>query len=388
MLALLGIHLASRAGERGFAVSNIAAANAVEALAVWWTYQRRLGWGERHERLPGSRKLRRWKDAEPPSFGEAISRSFYVVQPMRIGTLDPLATFGLVNAPSRRFNSYSVAPRGESLLEEACPAARTTLESWVTGGELPYQYNATINDIDPTQPVVPLAAEILLEGFLSGGERERRRRDAALKWVSALRSHAEGHASWNNRPHDISEEHWHDMRAGSHFGLLLTAAGAVDTGSLLDHVEAALAQMGKREIALGELPRLLPTEPIAEVRRRAVHFLDLRHDPSPDGMATRLCIDCLVRDDADMLSRLIERDGRILRLVDGKVLPGPAFAGRTLAFDRSDTAALLSDEEEDRAEEAPVGVLPPLPDGISYRVGNLFHLAPDLLGIADGRRTA
>ena len=102
VLALLGIDLAASAREQGRPVTNIAAATGVEALAVWWTYEKRVGWAERAARLPGFRKLRRKKN-KPPTFAEASSRSFYVVQPMRIGTLDPLAAFGLVDAPSRRF---------------------------------------------------------------------------------------------------------------------------------------------------------------------------------------------------------------------------------------------------------------------------------------------
>src|SRR5438046_1171645 len=99
VLALLGIHLAeSRPGGR--LVSNITTANAIEALAVWCAYQRN-GW-QRHERLRGLRKLAAHQN-EAPNFKTAASTAYYVVQPMRIGTRDPLAALGFVEAPSRRF---------------------------------------------------------------------------------------------------------------------------------------------------------------------------------------------------------------------------------------------------------------------------------------------
>lgn len=375
VLALLGIHLAAFAREQGVAVSNITGATGVEALAVWWTYEKRLGWHERHGRLPGFRKLRRWRGRKAPTVAEATSRDFYIVQPMRIGTLAPLAAFGLVHAPSRLFNSYSVAPRGEALLEQACPTARTSLERWIIGGDAPYQYSNTIDDIDPTRLLAPCAIELLREGFLSGIDGEGQRRAEALSWVSALRSRSEGHPDWGIKPPEIAEVHWKDMRSGAAFGSLLAAVGAVDAGSLLDHVEAAIGQNAQHQVALRDLPRWLPVSSVKEVRRRAADFLDLRHDPSPDQIASRLCHECQISDDAELLARLIERDGRILRLVDGKVLPGGAFAGRQIG---DAAAAPALEEDDDALEEAPMDGLPPLPEEISHRIGNLFHLASDL----------
>lgn len=385
VLALLGIELAARAREKGVTVSNIAAATAVEALAVWWTYERSK-WKESQRRLPGFRKLKRRNEKNPerPTFKEAISRNFYVVNPMRSATRDPLAAFGLVEAQSRRFNSYSISPLGAKLLENACPKACSSLEDWVMGGDLPGHFNATIDEITPTRKLSKGAAEILHDKFVAENDGGGQRRKAALAWISNLNSR-EGHTDWNIKPDEIDEEHWKDMRAGASFTALLASAGGVETGSLLDHVEATLGQTAARSIAIGDLPKQVPEGAVISVRKLANDFLEQGHDPSPGGMAGQFCNECKTADPVQLLANLIKRDGRILRFVDGVVLQGAAFAGRpvteALAPQTDDDDEATPDEEQ---EDAP----PPLPEGISQRIVNLYYFAQDLPEGSNGKATA
>lgn len=371
LLALLGIHLAERARAGGQDLSNIAAANAVEALAVWLSL-RHLGW-PRDARLPGRQKLSRHRDLRDLSFATAGTRSFYVTQPMRVGTLAPLHAFGLAEGESRRFNGYNVTSRGLRLLENAFPSSRAMLLRWVCGGPLPRRRTELRAELDPTSPLTGAVSEILRDGFLSGPASDRTRRREALAWIGALRRDRRSHTDWATRPDEIEDDaHWRDMRAGARFFEVVALGGAVDRGSVLDHLEAGLGAFPRQRVPVDLAPSLVPADRLQALRYAAKAFLAEDHDPSPDRMATAFCNECIQRSDVEVIRSLVARDGRILRLVDGELRPGGAFAGRPIA-----APALVEDEE---APDAPVIEEGELPPSISFRVRNLYHLAPDLAG--------
>jgi hypothetical protein len=378
LLALLGIYLAETVRRQGRSLSNITTANAVEALAVWCAYKKH----GKHPRLPGVRKFRRQGLEQDPTFKLAGSRTFYVSQPMRIGTVDALAMLGFVEAPSRRFNAYSCTQWGQTFLEIACPEARRTLRDWVSGGNLPHRRKATIDDLDPTRPLPDRAREILREAFMSGASPDRMRRKRALDWVEALRRRAGGHTDWSRRPSEIADAaHWADMRAGAGFArVVAAAAGEIEGGSVLGQIEARMGAAGSRKLAIADAADNSLWPALEELRRRACAFLEAGHDPSPGRAASRFCEDCVQADDAALLSRLIDRDGRILRLDGAVILAGAAFRGQPLGTARgADTAGLdHEDAAEEGADEAPADGIPPLPEGISVRIRNLVSLADDL----------
>lgn len=380
ILALLGIHLAETLRREGRGPANIAAANAVEALAVWLTLSRN-GWS-RDARLPGYLKLQQHTQREDPTFRHAGGRAFYVSQPMRIGTRDALPMLGLVSAPSRRFNSYGLTERGLALLEATCPRARTPLLLWAGGGHLPVRRRAIFEDLDPTRPLPDRAREILREAFLSGPEAERARRREALTFVERLRARPGGHTNWDVRPPEISDPaHWADMRAGAALaGLMEVAAGEGSGNSVLGRIEARMGAAGLRRITLGDAvdATLVPALDLLRVRAQA--FLATGHDSSPGRAVTRFCEDCVEADAASLIGRLVARDGRILRLIDGAILAGTAFRGQPLREpDPDDVADAMEDE---LPEEAPEETVPPLPEGISRRIRNLAALALDLRATA------
>lgn len=381
VLALLGVHLAETLRREGRGPANIAAANAVEALAVWLTLTRNK-WS-RDARLPGYLKLQQHASNEAPTFRHAGSRAFYVSQPMRIGTRDALPMLGLVSAPSRRFNSYAVTERGLALLEATCPRARTPLQLWAGGGSLPGRLKVIAEELDPTQPLPDRAREILREAFLSGPEAERARRREALSFVEGLRARPNGHTAWDTRPPEISDPaHWADLRAGAALaGVMEAAAGEGPSGSVLGRIEARMGAAGLRRLALAEAVDAPLAPALDLLRSRARAFLATGHDPSPGRTAARFCTDCNEADAQTLVDRLVARDGRILRLIDGIILAGPAFQGRPFREpDPNDTADAVEDEVP---EEAPEETVPPLPEGISRRIRNLAALAPDLRVIHD-----
>ncbi|WP_155897331.1 hypothetical protein [Aureimonas ureilytica] len=380
VLALFGVRLAEEARKVGRRCTNIAAANAVEALAVWLTLQNN-GWS-RNERLPGFLKLQRHRGKEPPSFKEASSTAFYVTQPMRIGTGDALVTLGLVSATSSRFNSYTVTDRGQALLDLTCEGSRRALQSWAAGDHLTTRRRPIAEQLDPTRPLPDGARELLRNAFLAGDDFERARRRQALAFVEAIRVRAGGHVAWDMRPPEIEDaEHWADMRAGAALSAVVeAAAGEGEGGSVLGRIEAHMGAAGLRKLALHEAADsnrdAALRAALDHLRAQAQSFLSAHHDPSPGQAATRFCADCAEADAETVVARLVARDGRILRLVDGFVLAGSAFRGQPVREQDPDDLAEAPPEEG--PDEPPEEAVPALPAAISRRIRNLAALAPDL----------
>lgn len=374
VLALLGVHLAETLRSQGRGTANIAAANAVEALAVWWTLSR-TGWS-RDPRLPGSLKLRRYPGREDPSFKLASGRAFYVSQPMRIGTRDALPMLGLVAATNRQFNSYSITESGRALLEIVCPKACKALQPWASGGDLPGRKKMLSEQLDPTSELPHQAREILRAAFLSGRDFERSRRRQALAFVERLQPG--GHTSWNDRPTEITDHvHWADMRAGAELASAMeAAAGEGANVSVLGKIEARMGAAGVRKLSLDDAVDTSLAPALDRLRSRARTFVSSGYDPSPERAAGQFCRECIEPDPKILVASLVARDGRILRLIDGSICAGSAFKGQPFQEpDPDEKAEVVPDEG---AGEAPDGAAPPLPEGISRRIHNLASLAPDL----------
>ena len=90
-------------------------------------------------------------------------------------------------------------------------------------------------------------------------------------------------------------------------------------------------------------------------------------------IALDLCNALLKGSDDDLLAALVTRDGRVLRLVDRTVLPGPAYRGAFTA----QTQAQDDLQTDDEPSPPPAGHWPP---GISRRLANLYLINLDLAG--------
>ena len=369
-LALLGIQVAQRARELGKQVTNIECANAIEAIACRLSFDYNKWVSD--ARLQGRTKLQGKSDMH---FKVVRQRNFYVTQPMRMATVQALPALGLVVTDGTRFNAYQCSPIGQDFLREACsgfsPFKRGVVDHlvlWVCGNDdKGVISNALRQALSPLDPLPVRAREVLQEQLRRGRDLESAddepRRRSALAWVESLRPLKNADLSWNARPPEILSDHWNDLRAGALFFSAREAAIRA-----LDLLEAHIGNQssGQRFALTSAIPDSV-TPQLQLLKDTASAFLNSAHT---DQDANVFCRECLAESSADVVRRLVERDGRVMRLVANEVRPGPAFQGGI----RVDSA-----EETESIEAAPV----PSddinwPEGISYRVRNLFLLNLDL----------
>ena len=114
-LATLGVAVAEQVRNDGKPVQNIETANAIEALACWLALDHNE-W-KSAPRLRGATKLLGKRDL---SFATVRKRGFYVTQPMRMTTVQPLRALGFVASASERFGTFSCSDEGSAFIEAAC----------------------------------------------------------------------------------------------------------------------------------------------------------------------------------------------------------------------------------------------------------------------------
>jgi len=367
LYAALGIQFAEDTSKR-----NIPVANAIEALACMLALQD-VG---TDPRLRGRRKLS-GRSLDTP-FKTVSRRSFYVVQPMRLGMAQPLLELGFASAEggSARFNALRLTERGEEFTTAALlgfrPFNRTVedhLLRWVAGAA------GTKNDTDPLKralsPIEPLpkgAVEILRERLVSGGQGATRR-SAAMDWVRQ-ESHS---GDWGQRPAVLDAAHWHALREGASFFDLRDASLAC-----LDEIERGMAGSSDHRRGLSALVGSLENH-LRNTLEKARCLLE-NIEKRPEGAAVvgagdgeyfaRRLANC--HDDVERVRVLVERDGRVLRLTGDEVSRGPAFNPDS----RSSTeAGEKSDDSVGRGSRASG-----FPTGISTRIYNLSRLCRDLDG--------
>ena len=370
MLATLGVAIAERVRNSGKRTQNIDVTNAVEALACWLALESN-GW-KRDPRLRGALKLSGKKDR---SFATVSKRSFYVTQPMRQATVQPLRALGVVESRGERFNAFRCTQNGESFIDEACaayrPHKRTVLDHlvmWAKGIHDDIGNSSELRKaLSPLEPMSQGAREFLRERIVQGTGPEASRRRHALEWVEALRDKTQQHVEWNVRPTMVNELHWRDLRAGA---LFFAARDAAIT--LLDQIESHIGIAADRRMSLDAPLPASAVDKLTSLRKHAQTFLEDNYDPSPRGEATVFCRECTDQSDARLLEKLLYREGHVLQQRGRDILPGVAFRG--IHVDRLEAAR---SPEEDGAE-AEVAQVIPLPEGISHRVRNLFLLNLDL----------
>lgn len=361
MLAMLGLRVAELAREKGAKASNIEVANAIEALACLFEFKRNK-W-KRDGRLRGNTKLQGGDDDY--RFSRLKQRNFYVTQPMRMTTVQALPSLGFVRSDSARFNAFRSTETGRDFIEQADIAVLDKLVKWI-GGSIKVDSKSMIDALSPVQPLSTAAASMLVEALRHGqlGSAEsRQRRSHALAWVERLRNQGNIAPSWATKPPEITDEHWRDLKAGAKLFTLRDAAINV-----LDDLEGDLGSRTKPAFRLGsELPGSVKSG-LDTLRILASEYLKLGH-PQPD--ADLFCKECQ-SEATRVLGRLVERDGRVLRMAGDEILPSMAYTGRPPAI-------ISQDDDADQPDTATLS----LPEGISYRVGNLYLLNLDLNGGLD-----
>lgn len=374
LYATLGIRIADMAWAQDKSITNIEAANAVEALACWLTFD--MESPDVDPRLRGRIKLQGKTDL---SFKAVRQRRFYVTQPMRMGTVRALPALGLVSADSSRFNAFACTNAAELFLDAsleghapynrgvinhlACWAA--SQEDRVTSREL---YRA-LSPLTPLPlPARKLLRERLVQGSASENADDRQRRLDVLSWVESIRLAGTAQLTWDTRPQQIqSEAHWQDMRAGALFLSVRDAAISV-----LDALERHIVEAGDgRRFSIHAPVPADVTLRLASLRQAANNFLAARHS---DAEANEFCGECNSEDPTRVLQALVKRDGRVLRPSGPDILLSPSFGRSTAQQSSSDDTVESGD-----VAQAVNGRIS-WPPGISFRVENMFLLNADLQG--------
>lgn len=374
LLATLGVAVAEDARSRGTKVQNIEVANAIEALACWQAFNSN-GWN-RDVRLRGNTKLQGKDDF---SFRRVCQRNFYVTQPMRMATVQALPALGFVESDSARFNAFRCSDEGRAFIEKATggyrPYKRTVIDHltlWTQGKDNRVDTDALRQALSPLNrfsvETIPLLRERLIQGG-NESHQDKERRGNAMAWIESLRTNAPDRLTWEQRPKEITEEHWYDLRAGALF--IETREAAIAT---LDAAEAHIGNqtVGQSCSLKAKIPEALETA-IEKLKSTANKYLAYNH---ADEEANKFCYECVNGDPYSIFRSLVERDGHVLRLVGDEVKPGPAFRGSPPSAEQAGD----DDEEQEMPQAGEIF----LPQGISYRVKNLYLLNLDMHGELDG----
>lgn len=374
LLATLGVAVAEAARAHGAKVQNIEVTNAIEALACRLAFES-IEW-KSDSRLRGNTKLQGKIDF---SFKSVRQRNFYVTKPMRMSTTQALSALGFVESESVRFNAFRCTDEGKNFInlvtESFSPYNRTVIEHltmWVQMKDDRVESNALRQALSPLELFPNNTTPLLRERLIQGGKEkpgDKERRGNALKWVETILTKRPDRMTWEQRPKEITEEHWRDLQAGALFFETREAAIAV-----LDTTEAYIGSLssGQSYSLNKKIPEVLMPA-IIKMKSAANKYLEFKH---AEVEANKFCDECRNDDSSRILRTLINRDGHLLRLVGDEVKPGPAFRGSP--FTTEQAGADDDDLDTPKAKEIQ------LPEGISYRVRNLYLLNLDMEGELNG----
>lgn len=334
----------ARAQRRAF--RPIEVANAIEALAMKLALED--GDGGTNTRVRGRRNLPR----VGKTFADLRRPGAYVTQPFRQSCAQPLTTLGLVEGTSARFNAFSLTPDGERLLEPLAEVG-TEIATWLDGRRS--TDGNVLSAIAPTATLPPsIRAELMrrIYGNSAGADRRRSIWDIGAQLTSKviLGTDLKG----------LAADHLIDLRGGIATVRLRDAAlqvlGAVENRIAKLRADGRMPQLSLAEAEQDDQIRAKVRDCLAEAERAARH-IEAAQDEADSRAFLGECrtAECL-------LQRLAKRDGVVIVLRDGVLVPGPAFG--------ADIAT-----EDDRVAVNP-GV-PELP-----RIANLLALTEDLSGDA------
>jgi hypothetical protein len=364
-LATLGVAVNELARQAGSRTSNIQVANALEAFGCWHALNR--SGRARDPRIKGRDTLPH--TLEDTSFARISRSSFYVTQPMRMQTVQSVLELGLVKSTGQRFNSYTMTAAGHAFLDAAFrelvrphgAAHLTALQNWVCGSDRNMN-TETIGDLlSPVKPLPLPAREQLRHLLVNGVTEDAARRRNLLEWMEDLRH---GRAKSEEQPQHLSATHWHEVQAGRLFFQLQSAALA-----LLEKVEALLAQLTPHEVAPSGLTQAPVRAALTDLRNAAAAYLEHGYVDKQGIGAGTFARSCTDTSDARLIEHLVSLDERVLRMRDGRVVPGAAFS--------VDARLAESEAEEEEGQPKAAAVVPP---GVSYRINNLYLLNLDLNG--------
>lgn len=339
--SVLAVSIAEELG-----VSALPVGNAVEALMMRKATEQGLA----DRRVRGLRKMQGLKDW---SFKNLKRRGTYVVQPIRMAMVQPLVALGFVRGS--RFGAFTIHTAGAQMLNLPVMANyRRVLGAWAHGGS-PHGLNKVIEDLSPNAAVPPDVRKLILARLVGGDDPSTSRRRAL---VALKAGPSAGQLNAVEPLSGITADHWTDLRAGAAFMDLRSAALAVlyrleeRLLQLRDANEAAWLPFDEANKTVGE--------PLAALRRYALQ-LGARIDAADESSSRKFLSEVRDLPDQQLLQKLAERDGTVIRWRDDRIVLGPA-AGEMPSID--------ADEPVNDAAFAPQ----------LFRLFNLHCLATELNG--------
>lgn len=306
-------------------------------------------------RLRGKRKLA-GQEARP-SFQTLVRPGVYVVQPIRMGMIQPLVSLGFVKGS--RYSSFTLAEAGERLLQIGdVRHAKDLIARWAAG-EAPRGLDAALDGLSPFALPGKAASNLIRSQLLDGNDDgSLRRRSLVTLGQGPSSAQLEQDAPLPG----ISVRHWKDLRAGAAF---------------MDLQHAALVVLSRLDDKLHQLRNQNPSATLsvtkaAQVAARELGVLQSLADLlqariwEGDEQASRAFLrECLSLQPEALIAKLAERDSSVIALRDGALTLGPAGAHADGPVPRDPVAQGHSD--------APFA--PQL-----FRLKNLDHLNRNLMG--------
>lgn len=339
--SVLAVSIAEELG-----VSALPVGNAVEALMMRKATEQGLA----DRRVRGLRKMQGLKDW---SFKNLKRRGTYVVQPIRMAMVQPLVALGFVRGS--RYGAFTIHTAGAQMLNLPVMANyRRVLGAWAHGGS-PHGLNKVIEDLSPNAAVPPEVRKLILARLVGGDDPSTSRRRAL---VALKTGPSAGQLDAVEPLSGITADHWTDLRAGAAFMDLRSAALAVlyrleeRLLQLRDANEAAWLPFGEANKTVGG--------PLAALRQCA-RQLGARIDAADEPSSRKFLSEIRDLPDQQLLQKLAERDGTVIRWREDRIGLGPA-AGEMPSIDEG--------EPFNDAEFAPQ----------LFRLFNLHCLATELNG--------
>lgn len=349
--SVVAIAVADQMKEDGLNANPLTIANAIEARMMLGAIK---GDAKRDPRLRGTQKL---GGKQGKSFAALSRRGVYVVQPLRMGMIQPLVSLGF--ATGGRYGSLSLDTYGRRMMALGdMPKAVKILQSWVQASRA----NTGSKMTEALSPLIspPSDVNALIRARIFDGEGDDALRRRALRRLGT--GPTADMLDRNDCPHEIDPDHWRDMRAGAAFIDLRDAALDVlweAEGFVVKRREAGGKNSTLEEVA-GAAQEQLATlrELVKKVRSRIVE--------AKERTSIVFAKSCAEAEDVDLIHMLVTRDRSALRLVDERIVPGPA------ARDVRDAEQL---EDAGEAMADPPAFAPQL-----HRLYNLHCLAQELNG--------
>lgn len=264
-------------------------------------------------RVRGARKMQGLEDW---SFKNLKRRGTYVVQPIRMAMVQPLVALGFVRGS--RFGSFVIHTAGAQMLNLPDMAKhRRTLGEWALGRS-PQGLNSVIAGLSPNADVPPEVRKLILARLVGGDDLSASRRRALVALGTGPSS---GQLELAEPLNGISLDHWTDLRAGMAFMDLRNAALAV-----LYSLERRLLQLRD-----ANEPAVLSVEEASKEARetlvalsQSAHKQARRIDAGAEATSRKFLSEVRDLPVPQLLQKLAERDGTVIRWREGNIGLGPA----------------------------------------------------------------